>query len=91
MFNRLLNFVETKKTVRLSAHNLAAVEDRLQSGARMHLHNLWALHRYTLPKPPTSADVASRESTLVEGSAATWSSADSTSSVVVSWRGRRLE
>ena len=38
MFNRLLNFVETKKTVRLSAHNLAAVEDRLQSGARMHLH-----------------------------------------------------
>ena len=38
MFNRLLNFVETKKTVRLCAHDLAAVEDRLQAGARMRLH-----------------------------------------------------
>ena len=38
MFNRLLNFVETKKTVRLCAHNLGSIEDRLQAGARMHLH-----------------------------------------------------
>jgi very-short-patch-repair endonuclease len=38
MFNRLLNFVETKKTVRLSGHDLGAIEDRLQSGARMRLH-----------------------------------------------------
>tara|TARA_R110002072_G_scaffold243682_1_gene402797 strand:+ start:141626 stop:147715 length:6090 start_codon:yes stop_codon:yes gene_type:complete len=38
MFNRLLNFVETKKTVRLCAHDLGAVEDRLQAGARMQLH-----------------------------------------------------
>ena len=38
MFNRLLNFVETKKTVRLCAHDLSAVEDRLQSGARMRMH-----------------------------------------------------
>ena len=38
MFNRLLNFVETKKTVRLCAHDLGSVEDRLQAGARMHLH-----------------------------------------------------
>ncbi|MFT4843061.1 MAG: very-short-patch-repair endonuclease, partial [Candidatus Azotimanducaceae bacterium] len=38
MFNRLLNFVETKKTVRLAAHDLGDIEDRLQSGARMRLH-----------------------------------------------------
>ena len=38
MFNRLLNFVETKKTVRLCAHDLGAVQDRLQSGARMRMH-----------------------------------------------------
>lgn len=38
MFNRLLNFLETKKTVRLCAHDLGEVEDRLQSGARMRVH-----------------------------------------------------
>ena len=38
MFNRLLNFVETKKTVRLCDHDLGAIEDRLQSGGKMRLH-----------------------------------------------------
>jgi very-short-patch-repair endonuclease len=38
MFNRLLNFVETKKTIRLCEHDLADVEDRLQGSARMRLH-----------------------------------------------------
>jgi hypothetical protein len=35
MFNRLLNFVESKKTLRLCAHDLAALEDRLQQGGRL--------------------------------------------------------
>jgi very-short-patch-repair endonuclease len=38
LFNRLLNFVETKKTVRLCAHDLAALEDRLQQGGRVRVH-----------------------------------------------------
>lgn len=38
MFNRLLNFVETKKTVRLCGHDLGAIEDRLQSAARVRIH-----------------------------------------------------
>jgi len=38
MFNRLLNFVETKKTVRLSGHDLGAIEDRLQAGGKLRLH-----------------------------------------------------
>jgi len=38
MFNRLLNFVETKKTVRLSSHDLGAIEDHLQSGRRVQIH-----------------------------------------------------
>ncbi|MCB9876836.1 MAG: DUF3320 domain-containing protein [Planctomycetes bacterium] len=46
MFNRLLNFAETKKTVRLCAHDLAALEDRLQTGARLHLY----------PKPKLGGD-----------------------------------
>ena len=37
MFNRLLNFVETKKTIRLCAHDLAALEDRLQAGGRVRI------------------------------------------------------
>ena len=38
MFNRLLNFVETKKVVPLCAHDLAALEDRLQQGGRLRVH-----------------------------------------------------
>ncbi len=38
LWNRLLNFVETKKTVPLDAHELTAVVQRLQSGARIRLH-----------------------------------------------------
>src|SRR5262245_49090318 len=32
LFNRLLNFAETKKTIRLCAHDLAELENRLQQG-----------------------------------------------------------
>lgn len=39
MFNRLLNFIETKKTIRLCAHELGHVEDRLQAGRRVHIHS----------------------------------------------------
>ncbi|MBM4060232.1 MAG: DUF3320 domain-containing protein [Planctomycetes bacterium] len=38
LWNRLLHFVETKKTVRLCAHDLAALENRLQQGARLRIH-----------------------------------------------------
>ncbi|HEX5053006.1 MAG TPA: DUF3320 domain-containing protein [Planctomycetota bacterium] len=38
MFNRLLNFVETKKTVRLCPHDLEVLEDRLQQAGRMRVH-----------------------------------------------------
>jgi len=38
MFNRLLNFVETKKTIRLAAHRLDELEDRLQAGRKVHIH-----------------------------------------------------
>ena len=38
MFNRLLNFRETKKTIRLCAHELGALEDRMQQGSRMRIH-----------------------------------------------------
>ncbi|HEB52580.1 MAG TPA: DUF3320 domain-containing protein, partial [bacterium] len=37
MFNRLLNFVETRKTVPLCRHDLAAIEDRLQELARLRV------------------------------------------------------
>lgn len=37
MFNRLLNFAETKKTLRLCAHDLEALEDRLQQGGRVRV------------------------------------------------------
>ncbi|MFM1872448.1 MAG: hypothetical protein RL398_1870, partial [Planctomycetota bacterium] len=37
MWNRLLNFAPTKKSVPLSEHDLAALEDRLQSGARLRV------------------------------------------------------
>ena len=37
MFNRLLNFAETKKTVRLCAHDLDELEDRLQQGGRVRV------------------------------------------------------
>ncbi len=38
MFNRLLNFVETKKVVPLAAHDLGALEDRLQHRGRLQVH-----------------------------------------------------
>jgi len=38
MWNRLLNFVETKKTVPLAAHDLAELASRFQSGARFRVH-----------------------------------------------------
>ncbi len=38
MFNRLLNFAATKKTVPLCAHDLEALENRLQQGSRMRVH-----------------------------------------------------
>ncbi len=38
MWNRLLNFAETRKTIPLAAHDLAALEDRVQSGARLRVH-----------------------------------------------------
>ncbi|MCB9885711.1 MAG: DUF3320 domain-containing protein [Planctomycetes bacterium] len=38
MFNRLLNFVETKKVVPLAAHDLGALEDRLQQRGRLQVH-----------------------------------------------------
>ena len=38
MFNRLLNFVESKKTLRLCAHDLEVLEDRLQQGGRLRAH-----------------------------------------------------
>ncbi|MBL8748030.1 MAG: DUF3320 domain-containing protein [Planctomycetes bacterium] len=38
LWNRLLNFVETKKTIPLDEHELSAVVQRLQSGARVRLH-----------------------------------------------------
>ena len=38
MFNRLLNFRETKKTIRLCAHDLGALEDRMQQGSRMRIY-----------------------------------------------------
>ncbi|HZN37887.1 MAG TPA: DUF3320 domain-containing protein [Planctomycetota bacterium] len=37
LWNRLLNFAETKKTIRLCAHDLEALEDRLQQG-RVRVH-----------------------------------------------------
>ncbi|MCA8974823.1 MAG: DUF4011 domain-containing protein, partial [Planctomycetes bacterium] len=37
MFNRLLNFRETKKTIRLCAHDLGALEDRMQHAAKMRV------------------------------------------------------
>lgn len=37
MFNRLLNFAETKKTLRLCAHDPEALEDRLQQGGRVRV------------------------------------------------------
>ncbi len=37
MFNRLLNFADTKKTVRLCAHDLEALDDRLQQGGRVRV------------------------------------------------------
>ena len=37
MFNRLLNFVPTKKSVPLCAHDLDALEDRLQQGTRVRI------------------------------------------------------
>lgn len=39
MFNRLLNFVESKKTLRLCAHDLEMLEDRLQQGGRLRAHS----------------------------------------------------
>ncbi|MEO6594668.1 MAG: DUF4011 domain-containing protein, partial [Planctomycetota bacterium] len=45
MFNRLLNFVETKKTVRLCAHDLEVLEERLQQAGRMRVHARPALGR----------------------------------------------
>jgi very-short-patch-repair endonuclease len=38
MFNRLLNFVESKKTLRLCAHDLEVLENRLQQGGRLRTH-----------------------------------------------------
>ncbi len=37
MWNRLLNFAETKKSVRLCAHDVEALEDRLQAGGRVRV------------------------------------------------------
>jgi Protein of unknown function (DUF4011)/AAA domain len=37
MFNRLLNFAETKKTVRLCAHDLEALCERMQQGGRVRV------------------------------------------------------
>lgn len=37
MWNRQLNFVESKKVVPLCAHDLGALEDRLQNGARLRV------------------------------------------------------
>ncbi|MCR9244781.1 MAG: DUF3320 domain-containing protein [bacterium] len=38
MFNRLLNFRETRKTIRLCEHDLEALEDRLQQRGRLRIH-----------------------------------------------------
>lgn len=38
MWNRLLNFAATKKTIPLCAHELAALDDRLQQGGRFRIH-----------------------------------------------------
>ncbi len=38
LWNRLLNTVATKKTIPLCAHDLAALEDRLQGGGRFRVH-----------------------------------------------------
>lgn len=38
LHNRLLNFAATKKTVPLCAHDLEALEDRLQQGGRVRVH-----------------------------------------------------
>ncbi|MGB3970121.1 MAG: DUF4011 domain-containing protein, partial [Planctomycetota bacterium] len=38
LWNRLLNFAPTKKSVPLCAHDLAALEDRLQQGGRVRVH-----------------------------------------------------
>jgi very-short-patch-repair endonuclease len=45
MFNRLLNFAETKKTVRLCAHELEALCERMQQGGRVRI----------LPRPDLGA------------------------------------
>lgn len=57
MFNRLLNFAETKKTVRLCAHDLAALEDRLQQGGRVRVHARPALDQ---PGDPRDLALASQ-------------------------------
>lgn len=46
MWNRLLNFTPTKKSVRLCAHDPAALEDRLQQTGRLRV----------LPRPPLGTD-----------------------------------
>ncbi len=38
LFNRLLNFATTKKTVPLLGHDLDALEDKLQQGGRVRVH-----------------------------------------------------
>jgi very-short-patch-repair endonuclease len=38
LFNRLLNFAPTKKSVPLCAHDLGALEDKLQQGGRVRVH-----------------------------------------------------
>jgi len=39
MFNRLLNFRATKKTIALCDHDIAALEDRIQQRGRLRIHS----------------------------------------------------
>ncbi|MCC7397305.1 MAG: DUF3320 domain-containing protein [Planctomycetes bacterium] len=59
MFNRLLNFVVTKKAVPLCGHELAAIEDRLQHGARFRVHARPALGQ---PDDPRDLELSARQS-----------------------------
>lgn len=54
MFNRLLNFAETKKTLRLCTHDLEVLEDRLQQGGRVRV----------LPRPDLGQGAGERDLAL---------------------------
>ena len=60
LYNRLLNTVATKKTVPLGAHELTALAERLQSGARFRVHPRPALG--DAERDPRDLDLAARRS-----------------------------